>query len=316
MKISTAHFSYMRNEAHYQFLLLVKQLFEAEPGVAGIVTELLPQFYALLELEGRLVDVVRTSEYTRQLADADRRRDRAVAGLNIAIEAALHHPDPDVLKAAERLRIRMKAFRGEIERKAYGEESAAVKILVTDLQGAYAPQVSTVGLGVWGTEIAAAQALFEQIFLLRNAERVERSRENIRDVRRNIETLYRRIVEHINAYTLINGTATTGVFTGRLNDEIAYFNEHSRHRHLPRDINLATVASIPNQLWDGSQPVTPLPVVTDEKGNLLVFARDYDLRYRNNDRPGNATVTLHGRGAWKNRKTVSFNIIEKRRFHQ
>jgi hypothetical protein len=298
----------MRNEAHYQFLLLVKQLFEAEPGVAGIVTELLPQFYTLLEREGRLVDAVRASEYTGQLAKADRRLDRAVAGLNISIEAALHHPDPEVLKAAERLRIRMKAFRGEIERKAYEEESAAVKILVADLQGVYAPQVSTAGLGVWVTEIAAAQTAFEQIFLLRSIQHVERSQENIRDVRRDIEGLYRRIVEHINAYTLINGSATTGVFIGRLNDEIAYFNGHSRHRHVLRDINLATAASIPDQIWDGSQPVTPLPVVTDDEGNLLVFARDYDLRYRNNNRPGNASVTLHGRGAWKNKKTVSFNI--------
>jgi hypothetical protein len=50
--------------------------------------------------------------------------------------------------------------------------------------------------------------------------------------------------------------------------------------------------------------------VTDEDGNLLVFARDYDLTCHNNDRPGNATVTIHGKGAWKGKKTVSFIVIE------
>jgi hypothetical protein len=309
MKISTIRFSYQRNEAHYQFLLLVKQLFGIDPGVAAIVAELLPQFYTLLELEGQLVDAVRASEYTKRLVEIDRRLDRALAGLSIAIEAALHHPDPEVVKAAERLKLRLKAFRGEIERKAYEEESAAVKILVADLQGAYSPQVSTIGLGVWVSEIAAEQTAFEQVFLLRSAEHVERPQENLRDVRKEIEAVYRRITERINAYTVMNGTATTGVFIGKLNDEITYFNEHSHRRHA-KDISLTTVASIPDQLWDGSQPVTPLPVATDEDGNELVFARDYDLRYHSNDRPGNATVTLHGHGAWKNRKAVSFNIIE------
>jgi hypothetical protein len=310
MKILTIHFSYLRNEAHYQFLLLVKKLFEAYPSVASLVNALLLQFYTLLVLESKLVDAVRASEYTKQLKETDKRLDRAVAGLGVAIEAGLRHPNPDIVKAAERIKLRMKAFHGEIVRKAYEEESAAVKILVVDLQGAYAPQVSTLGLNVWVIEIAAAQAAFEQIFLLRSAEHVERPQGRLKDIRKEIDALYRQIMERIDAYTILNGTSVTGVFISKLNNEIAYFNEHNGHRRVRKAINLATVASIPDQLWDG-QPVTPLPVVTDEEGNELVFARDYDLTYRNNNCPGNAFVTLHGKGAWKNKKTVSFTITEK-----
>jgi hypothetical protein len=47
MKISTIRFSYLHNEAHYQFLLLVKKLFEAYPSVANIVSSLLTPFYTL-----------------------------------------------------------------------------------------------------------------------------------------------------------------------------------------------------------------------------------------------------------------------------
>jgi hypothetical protein len=309
MRILTIHFNYLRNEAHYQFLLLVKKLFESYPDVADIVAALLPKFYTMLALEGKLVDAVRTSEYTRQLEIADRRLDRAVSGLSISIEAGLHYPDPNAVKAAERLTIRMKSFRGGIERKAYGEESAAVKVLIADLQSAYASQVSTLGLGVWVTEIAAAQNDFERIFLLRSAEYVERPKGNLKDVRKEINVLYRQIIKHIDACTVISGTSVTGVFISRLNNEINYFNEHNRHRQVVKDISLATVVTIPDQLWNG-RPVTPLPVATDEEGNLLVFAHDYDLRYRGNDRPGNASVTLHGYSAWKGKKTVSFNIVE------
>jgi hypothetical protein len=307
MKILTIRFSYLRNEAHYQFLLLLKKLFETFSSVASIVNALLQQFYPLLTLEGTLVDAVRSSEYTRQLAVADERLDRALSGLNMAINAALHHPDPNAVRAAERLEERMKAFRGDIEKKAYEEEAAAVKILVADLQGSYASQVSTLGLGVWVTEIASAQAAFEQIFLLRNAERASLSQEKMKDVRRQIEAVYRQIKERIEAYTVMNGEGTTGAFIRRLNDEITYFREHNEHHRTPKDIALVTIATIADQPWEG-RPVTPLPVVIYE-GHELVFAFDYDLTYHDNDRPGNAFLTLHGKGAWKDKKTVSFTIV-------
>jgi hypothetical protein len=202
----------------------------------------------------------------------------------------------------------MNAFRGEIERKAYEEEAAAVKILVADLQGDYAPQVDALSLSVWLIEIASAQTAFEQVFLQRSAEHVDRPQERLKDVRREIEAVYRQIVERLDAYTVMNGEGLTGDFIAKLNDEITYFNEHNRHHRVPKDINLATVASIPDQPWDG-QPATPLPDAVDEEGKPLVFGRDYDLRYRDNEQPGNATVTLHGHSAWKGKKTVSFNIM-------
>ncbi|MDR1098138.1 MAG: DUF6261 family protein, partial [Tannerella sp.] len=285
MKILTIHFNYLRNEAHYQFLLLVKKLFESYGSVATIVSTLLVEFYLVLILEGELVDATRASEYTEQLEEADNRLDIALTGLILAIEAALHHPNPAYVKAAERLQIRMKAFRGSITKKAYEEESGAVKVLLADLQGAYAPQIATLGLGVWVTEIAAAQGNFEQIFLLRSAENIARPQGKLKDIRKRIDAIYRQIVERLDAYTVMNGTGTTGVFINKLNDEITYFNEHNYHHQHPKDINLATVVSIPDQPWEG-EPVTPLPVVTDEDGNRLYFGRDYDLKYRNNDRPG------------------------------
>jgi hypothetical protein len=308
MKILTIHFNYLRNDAHYQFLLLVKKLFESYGNVASIVSTLLVQFYLVLILEGEMVDAARASEYTQQLEEADKRLDIALAGLSLAIETALHYPNPAHVKAARRLRIRMKAFRGSITRRAYEEESGAVKVLLADLQGAYAPQVATLGLGVWVTEIAASQADFEQIFLLRSAENITRPQGNLKDVRKQINGIYHQIVERIDAYTVMNGDGTTGVFINKLNDEINYFNEHNYHHHHPKDISLAIVADIPAQPWEG-EPVTPLPFVTDKDGNRLFFGRDYDLKYRNNDCPGNASVTLHGHSAWKGKKTVTFSII-------
>ncbi|MDR0756641.1 MAG: DUF6261 family protein, partial [Tannerella sp.] len=254
----------------------------------------------------QLVDAVRSSEYTEELAGADRRVDRDLVGINAAVESALHHFDPAVVAAARRIEVRLKSFRGDIEKKAYEEESAAVKILVADLQGAYAPQVATLSLDAWVKELAEAQADFERIFLLRSDQRAEQPKARLRDVRKQIDAVYRQIVEQIDAYTVLHGDDLTGEFVRHLNDEIAYFTEHAHHR-AKTDIDRAVVASIPDRPWEG-KPVVLLPDVMYE-GKELVFAKDYELSYRDNDRPGTASITIHGKGKFKGTKTVSFNII-------
>jgi hypothetical protein len=68
------------------------------------------------------------------------------------------------------------------------------------------------------------------------------------------------------------------------------------------------VDSIADRTWEG-KPVIVLPEVTFE-GKELVFTGDYELSYRDNDRPGTAAVVIRGKGAFKGTKTVSFNIID------
>jgi hypothetical protein len=306
MKIIKIHFQYLRAEAHYQFMLLLLKLFGVYTNVELIVTDLLAPLREWITLEGQLVDAVRTSEYTKELAEADHRVDRDLVGINAAVASALHHFDPAVVAAARRIEIRLKSFRGEIEKKSYEEESAAVKILLADLQDTYAPQVATLSLGPWVTELADAQEDFERIFLLRSDRRAEQPKERLRDVRKQIDTIYRKIVERIDACTIVNGDDVTGEFVKHLNSEIAYFNEHS-HRHAKKDIDRAVVASIPDQPY-ADKPVVLLPDVTYE-GKELVFAHDYELSYKNNDRPGTASLTIHGKGKFKGTKTVSFNIV-------
>jgi hypothetical protein len=162
-------------------------------------------------------------------------------------------------------------------------------------------------LGAWVTELAAAQAEFERLFLLRSDQRAERPAERLKDVRKQIEAAYRQIVERIDSYTVLNGESTTGEFIKHLNDEIAYFNEHTPH-HAKKDIDRAVVASIPDQAY-GGKPVTLLPEATYEDREL-VFTRDYEVSYHDNTRPGTAALILHGKGKFKGTKTVSFNIIE------
>ncbi|MDR1524426.1 MAG: DUF6261 family protein [Tannerella sp.] len=306
MEILKLHFEHLRNEAHYQFMLLVKKNFEANPEAAAIVSVQLAALYEWVVLEGQLVDSVKASEYTGQIVEADRRLDDYLIGLNRIVMAMLKHFDPDVVNAARKLTIRLKSFRGGIVAKAYEEESGAVKILVADLRGAYAPQVTRLNLEYWVKEIEATQAEFERLFLLRSAEHAERPAQRLKEVRRRVEDAYRQVINRIEAYTLVNGDALTAILIRRLNEEIKYFCVHNLP-HGTADIRQAVVAFIPDQPWRG-QPVVLLPQVTYE-GRELVFSRDYEVLFKYNDHPGNALLIVRGKGVFAGRKQVSFNIV-------
>jgi hypothetical protein len=64
MKIQKIYFEYLRNEAHYQFLLLVRKLFTNCPQVSAIAAHQLAGLYDLMAIEASLVDAIKGSVYT------------------------------------------------------------------------------------------------------------------------------------------------------------------------------------------------------------------------------------------------------------
>ena len=71
-------------------------------------------------------------------------------------------------------------------------------------------------------------------------------------------------------------------------------------------ISKAKVASIGAKRWT-SKAITPKPTV--KYGNkTLKLGRDYTLSYKNNVKPGTATITITGKGSYTGSKRVTFTI--------
>ena len=69
-----------------------------------------------------------------------------------------------------------------------------------------------------------------------------------------------------------------------------------------------SVGNISAQVYAGS-PVCPKPVLVEENtGNTLIEGVDYSLSYANNNAVGNAQITIHGTGLYKDVRTVNFEI--------
>jgi hypothetical protein len=304
-KIISILFRYLRGEAHYRFLELFNQLLIEFPAVQGVVTPFYDEFTGLLAQEKQIVDAQKSSDYTRQIADADHRDDRLITGIRDTVDAALHHFDPAMVAAAQSLSLRLKTF-GEIQAKSYEEEAAAIDILLGDWQSPeYAPKVELLGLAPWLDELAEAVAEFKQLLKLRNVEQADKPQQRLREVRRLIETVYRNMVIRINSAAILDTTEMYAEFINRLNTQIAYFNDHNRHP-APQNIRTAVVEVIPVQAYTG-KAITPVPVVHLDDTELF-FAKDFNLTYKNNVQRGVAEVGITGKGNYAGRKNVTFNI--------
>jgi hypothetical protein len=312
-KIITAHLLRYRNEGHYGFMRTVLNLIAASTVVQTLVAALLVTFEQLLNLEKTLVDTARKSNLTQLLTDADNRVDRTITGIREVVASGLHHYEAAIVQAAKELHNRLVAF-GNIAKKAYEEESAAVSLLLEELQTTFASQVTILGLDGWVTELAAALAAFEELLQMRFAETAAKPAESLTEVRKQIDECYHSIVEKVNAAAVLDddraqpaAMAAYDDFITLLNVEIAYFNEHDEHHHAKHSIDGTSVDAIPPQPYAG-EPVIVLPTVYFN-GKKLVFSVDYTLTYRHNTDVGVAEVFIHGKGEYTGKKEITFNIV-------
>jgi hypothetical protein len=316
-KIKAIRLRYLPAEEHFNYMTQFKGLVDDTPDVETLVTKLYEAFVPVLDIEGALINVMKKSDYTARIAAADGRVDRCLTGMNATIAAAQHSADPDIVAAAQSLHNRFQAF-GSIRRKNYEAETTDVNLLLADLRTPeYALKVNLVGLPSWVVELTAAEAEFEKLYTQRRDEMAKKPQGRLSNARRETNNCYYPIIEKLNAYACSLPTIPDpmSVFMAKLNVVVDYFNE--RFHPVKKDISVGdhcVIEAIPVQKYTGSA-VIPIPRASyREEGKetvALTFAKDYSVTYRGNEKVGTAEAILHGKGAYKGQKTVTFNIEEE-----
>ncbi|MDR1272990.1 MAG: DUF6261 family protein, partial [Odoribacteraceae bacterium] len=130
-RIKSACLQFFRNAAHCGFMTMFHDLLEEFPRAREVAGALFGEFVALLAREEALYSVTRASWYTGRIVEANKQVDCVLVGMRGMIEAALHHHDPAIARAARRLHDRFAAF-GYITRKTYMGKVAVIHLLVAD----------------------------------------------------------------------------------------------------------------------------------------------------------------------------------------
>jgi hypothetical protein len=315
-KIKAIYFRYLPAEEHFNYMNQFKGLVDGSEDVKTLVNKQFEAFVPVLDIEGALINAMKKSDYTAKIAAADNRVDRCLTGMNATIAAALHSPDPDIAAAAQSLYNRFQAF-GSIRKKNYEAETTDVNLLLADLRTPeYALKVNLVGLPSWVVELTAAEAEFEKLYTQRRDETAKKPQGRISNARRDTDNHYHPMIDKLNAYAISLPVVPDpmSIFMAKLNVVVDYFNEH--FHPVKKDISVGDrciVELIPPQKYTGNA-VTPIPIVSyREEGKKVValtFAEDYSVTYRSNRKVGTAEAILHGKGAYKGQKTVTFNIAQ------
>jgi trans-aconitate methyltransferase len=235
MKIVRVHLAALRNEEWFQFMTEVRDLIVKFTAQALSITELFVLFLKFYLEADTALEIIRKSPETEKMIEADHLRDQTFHGLNTTIRAAVFHFNPAHSEAARQLTIVLDRF-GNLAQKAPNEETAGIYNLVQELRGVYAGYIETLGLTEWVEELAARNEAYEALVKARNEEVAARPKLHVKQTRHELDGVYHRIVERIEALCLVRGPENFAAFIEQLNAFATRYNNvvaQRRGQHKP-----------------------------------------------------------------------------------
>ncbi|MDR1180991.1 MAG: DUF6261 family protein [Bacteroidales bacterium] len=214
----------LRNNEHYQFLTEFKDLVESIGTDELKITADYASFTVLHKQENESIQKIFKSEITEKRLQADRERDNTFRGMADTIKGAKNHFNVAVSEAAGRMEILFKTY-GNVARKPYNEETAAIHTLLAELNGKYAADVKLLGLKEWVNELEQKNNTFDTLTKVRFTELGTRTELKSKEVREEIDKIYYAIVKHINALMLIEKSSVYINFIHQWNVRIKVYND-------------------------------------------------------------------------------------------
>ena len=156
MKNSLIRFNYteLRNEAHVEYHetldgIIVKH----NPETLGI-KPLYDTYRLLFDAEVSVLDLIRKSGYTGDIAEQDHVRDGLLRGFAGAVKSMLHHFDETKRTAAQKIDLVLEHY-GNIAVKAFDQETASIDDLLRELNDNHTANINTLALGDWLVQLDA-----------------------------------------------------------------------------------------------------------------------------------------------------------------
>jgi hypothetical protein len=223
MKTNKIILKNLHNEEHFQFQTEFKDSVTKAGAETLQISDAFAIFLSFYAQEQEALQVIRKSATTGQLANADTDRDVIYRGLVDAIKSALNHFDVAKQAAAARFMIVFEQY-GNVARKSYDEETAAITKLVGESRKGYAADVQSLGLTDWFNELNAKNQAFDMLMKGRYSEDAEKTELRMKQVRTEVDAAYRDIANRIDALILINGTKGFETFVNELNSRVDRYN--------------------------------------------------------------------------------------------
>ncbi len=226
MDINNIQLYKLKNHAHIEFHMEVKKMIEKHGAEHLNVKDTFDDYIILVEKELDNLEIIKQSEITKQLLLVDKERDNSFKGLRMTIKSLTKHFKVNIRENAETLRLVFKNF-GNITTLSYNEGTAAIDRLTDELKNNYANELLVCNIADWVDHLYQKNEIFRSLMLKRNEETSVKEPVNTRELRKELDKLYKLIVKRVNASALLNGDADYADFISQLNNRIEYFKTYN-----------------------------------------------------------------------------------------
>ena len=217
----------LRNAEFIQFIKTVLAIILSNGPAALNVQPQYNAVQALLAMLENLFITEQASAITETVAELDARRDKAISGIVLMVNAFTFHFNPETAKQAETLKKLLENYGNGIARENYQAETAIIDNLAADLTNKpeMAAAVAALNLADWQKEMEQANTAFDAAYLLRTQELGAANTDTILVKRQETNEAYYKLRNFIDSYHTINeGAAPFGKTTNELNALIDQYN--------------------------------------------------------------------------------------------
>ena len=214
----------MRNDEHFQFMTEFKNAVNKYGSIVSLrIQQSFNQFQTLYMQEDEAFKKIIKSVITAEIQEADAYRDRVFRGMVDTAKAALNHFREDNLAAAKRLKVLFDTY-GNLAPKPLNEETSAIYNLLQDLNGKYRSDANKVNLTEWVNELQNANNRVSKLIGDRYDESAAKTDLILKEVRVQIDAVYKTIIERINAFAVVAGLGGDEADGSVFATFIKYFN--------------------------------------------------------------------------------------------
>jgi hypothetical protein len=284
--------------------------------------DLLADYNIKVDQEETVYTWIRRSDFTRNKAETDNKRDITLTGLEGIVRVNLKNFNPAIRDNAFHVHNLLVSY-GDLPRMGYDAETAGIDSLIARLRSPeYFPAATNLGIIPWIDELDALNNLFKSYVEDTTQEQIVKPQISPRIARRETDLALRLITNRTTSLINLNGAGAYVPFAEEFNTVVNHYNtlvhEHYGRIHAKIDITRASIAAIDIQDYIG-KPIYVIPTVnltvTNRDGSKttveLVFSQDFSVAYKNNIEPGTATIIITGMGKYKGELVTTFNIAAK-----
>lgn len=202
MKTTKIYLYQLRNEEHFQFgrdVIALVNITGVEPKVSAFVDA----FAAILRQEDEAIEQIRKSQFTDEIAAADRSRDRIFYGITEQVRSLSRHFNPAISEAATRLANFPMLTYGPVAKKNYATQSAKIYNLLQELRDNYTEECVTLALVPWLDELERINNTVDDLIIQRVGETASRTKLVMKEVRPRADEAYRALVEAVEALYVV-----------------------------------------------------------------------------------------------------------------